>query len=263
VVHRKPLGVVASIISWNWPLLIAIWHVIPALRTGNTVILKPSENTPVASSRFVELANTILPKGALNIVHGKGGIGGAMAEHSGIDKLIFTGSTPTGRRIMSYASVNLKRLTLELGGNDAGIVLPDVDVKVVAPQLFLAGFHNNGQTCACLKRLYVHESQYDEMCNEIAAIANNVKVGNGLEQDTDLGPCQNARANGARILSGGEAIGDADFFYATTIVADVSDSDRLIDEEQFGPVLPIIKYSNIDDVIEQSNKSESGLGGSV
>jgi len=275
-VHRKPLGVVASITPWNWPLLIAIWHVIPALRTGNTVIIKPSENTPVATSRFVELANTVLPKGVLNIVHGKSEIGAAMAQHTDIDKLIFTGSTPTGRRIMNNASVNLKRLTLELGGNDAGIVLPDVDAKAIAPELFLAGFHNNGQTCACLKRLYLHESQYDEVCNELAAIANNITVGNGLEDDTDLGPCQNAkqrvivsdlvedaRTNGGRVLSGGAAIGDMGFFYGPTIVAGLSDGNRLVDEEQFGPALPVIKYSDLDEVIERSNRSDNGLGGSV
>lgn len=275
-VHRKPLGVVASITPWNWPLMIAIWHVMPALRTGNTVVIKPSENTPVATARFVELANTVLPKGVLNIVHGSGEIGAAMAQHQGIDKLIFTGSTPTGRRIMSDASVNLKRLTLELGGNDAGIVLPGADVKAIAPQLFLAGFHNNGQTCACLKRLYVHESQYDEVCNELAALAKSVKVGNGLDESTDLGPCQNAkqraivsdlvedaRANGGRILSGGAPIGDVGFFYAPTIVADQTDGTRLVDEEQFGPVLPVIKYSDLDDVIKCANNSDSGLGGSV
>lgn len=276
-IHRKPLGVVASITPWNWPLLIAIWHIIPALRTGNTVIIKPSGNTPVATTRFVELANTVLPKGVLSVVHGGGRlIGAAMAKHTGIDKMIFTGSTPTGRQIMRDASVNLKRLTLELGGNDAGIVLPGVDVAAIAPKLFLAGFHNNGQTCACLKRLYVHESQYEDVCQALAVLAKGVTVGNGLNEDTDLGPCQNpqqravvselvenARANGARILSGGEAGEGAGFFYKPTIVADQTDGDRIVDEEQFGPVLPIIKYSDIDEVIERSNNSECGLGGSV
>lgn len=275
-VHRKPLGVVASITPWNWPLLIAVWHVIPALRTGNTVILKPSENTPVATSKFVEIANTILPKGVLNIVHGQAEIGAAIAQHKDIDKIIFTGSTPTGRRIMADAAGNLKRLTLELGGNDAGIVLPDVDVKEVAPKLFLASFHNNGQTCACLKRLYVHESQYEALCSELVAIANSVKVGDGFADGTDLGPCQNAkqmqivsslvedaRANNGRIMSGGKQIDGDGFFYAPTIVAGQTDGDRVVDEEQFGPVLPVIKYSDLDEVIERANRSENGLGGSV
>jgi acyl-CoA reductase-like NAD-dependent aldehyde dehydrogenase len=150
-IHRKPLGVVGSITPWNWPLLIAIWHVIPALRAGNTVVIKPSEYTPLATLRFVELANTILPAGVLNIVTGGAEVGAAMVGHPGVAKIVCTGSTGTGRRIMQAASGNLKRLTLELGGNDAGIVLPDVDVKAVAEKIFGACFHNNGQTCACLK----------------------------------------------------------------------------------------------------------------
>jgi len=169
-VHRKPLGVVASITPWNWPLMIAIWHVIPALRAGNTVVMKPASSTPTATLRFVELANTILPPGVLNIITGESGVGSAIAKHPGIDKIVFTGSTPTGRSIMQNAAANLKRLTLELGGNDAGIVLPDVDPKAIAPKLFGVGFHNNGQTCACLKRLYGRQ-HYDDVGAELARIA--------------------------------------------------------------------------------------------
>ena len=216
-VHRKPLGVVGSIPPWNWPLLIAIWHVIPALRAGNTVVIKPSALTPVATARFVELANEILPPGVLNIIttRSDSGVGPAMAKHPGIDKMVFTGSTATGRKIMQDAAANLKRLTLELGGNDAGIVLPDVDPKAIAPKLFSVTFHNSGQTCACLKRLYVHESIYEELCGELAKLAKGAVVGDGLKPETDLGPVQNkaqlayvqelaedARAHGARILSG-------------------------------------------------------------
>ncbi|MGI9285083.1 MAG: aldehyde dehydrogenase family protein, partial [Pseudomonadales bacterium] len=158
-VHRKPLGVIASITPWNWPLMIAIWHVIPALRTGNTVIIKPSPYTPVSTIRFVELAQEVLPPGVFNVITGEGDVGAALTTHPDIAKIVFTGSTPTGRKIMESASASLKRLTLELGGNDAGIVLPDVNVKETAPKIFTACFHNNGQTCAALKRLYVHESQ--------------------------------------------------------------------------------------------------------
>src|SRR5574343_2017693 len=174
--------------------MIAIWHVIPALRAGNTVVLKPSEMTPVATARFAELANAILPPGGLNFVTGAAGsdVGPAMAGHPGIAKIVFTGSTATGKRIMANASGNLKRLTLELGGNDAGIVLPDVDVKAIAPKLFGVTFHNNGQTCACLKRLYVHESIYEDICAELARLAREVKVGDGLDPATPLGPIANA-----------------------------------------------------------------------
>lgn len=275
-VHRKPLGVIASITPWNWPLLIAIWHILPGIRTGNTLVIKPSPYTPVATSRFVELAQEVLPPGVLNLVHGEGEVGGALTSHPDIAKIVFTGSTRTGRRIMESASASLKRITLELGGNDAGIVLPDVDVKEVAPKLFGAMFHNNGQTCAALKRLYVHESQYDEMGAELAAIAKNIKVGNGLEETTELGPIQNkaqlnivldlaesARQDGGVFLSGGNQIDQPGYFYEPTIVAGLSDGTRLVDEEPFGPIVPIIKYADIEDVIARANANPQGLGGSI
>jgi acyl-CoA reductase-like NAD-dependent aldehyde dehydrogenase len=275
-VHRKPLGVVASITPWNWPLMIAIWHIIPALRAGNTVVIKPSPLTPLSTLRFVELANTVLPPGVLNVVTGAESVGAAISAHPDINKIIFTGSTTTGKKIMESGAGNLKRLTLELGGNDAGIVLADVDVKAMAPKLFAAAFHNNGQTCACLKRLYVHETIYDEVCNELVALAKSVKVGNGLDEGIELGPVQNlaqlekvqelandAKLNGAKFLVGGSPGAGNGFFYPPTIVADISDGSRLVDEEQFGPILPVIKYSDIDEVIARSNNNPSGLGGSI
>lgn len=277
-VHRKPLGVVGSIPPWNWPLLIAVWHVIPALRAGNTVVIKPSSLTPVATARFVEIANEILPPGVLNLITATSdsGVGSAMAKHLGIQKMVFTGSTATGRKIMQNAAGNLKRLTLELGGNDAGIVLPDVDPRTFAPKIFGAGFHNNGQTCACLKRLYVHESIYEQLCSELAGIAKKTIVGDGTNPETELGPIQNqaqldyvqelvddARSHHGRILCGGHRIRIDGYFFKPTIVADVTDGIRLVDEEQFGPVLPVIKYSDIDDAIRRANASPNGLGGSI
>lgn len=275
-VHRKPLGVVGSITPWNWPLMIAIWHIIPALRAGNTVVIKPSELTPLSTLRFVELANEILPAGVLNVVTGYGDVGQALTTHKDVSKIVFTGSTPTGKHIMSASSGNLKRLTLELGGNDAGIVLPDVDVKATANQLFAACFHNNGQTCAALKRLYVHDDIYEEVCQEMAQLAKGVKVGNGLEEGIELGPIQNAKqlqiieslakdakACGGRFLSGGNKISGEGYFFEPTIVADLTDGSRLVDEEPFGPIVPIIKYSDVDAVIAKANENESGLGGSI
>ena len=275
-VHRKPLGVVASITPWNWTLMIAIWHVMPALRSGNTVIIKPSAMTPVATLRFVELANEILPAGVLNIVTGISGVGSAITKHPDINKVVFTGSTTTGRNIMSAASGSLKRLTLELGGNDAGIVLPDVNVKEIAAKIFGVCFHNNGQTCACLKRLYVHDSIYEEMCEELAKLAKSVVVGNGLDEGVELGPVQNrdqlnivielaedARANGGRFLAGGNVRAGKGYFFEPTIVADLTDGSRLVDEEPFGPIVPVIKYSDIDEVIARANNNENGLGGSI
>lgn len=275
-VHRVPLGVVGSITPWNWPLLIAIWHVIPALRAGNTVVIKPSEFTPLATLRFVELANGILPKGVLNIVTGGGEVGAAMTAHPGIAKIVFTGSTETGRRIMQGAAGNLKRLTLELGGNDAGIVLPDVDVDAIAPKLFAACFHNSGQTCACLKRLYVHESLYDAVCNALAERAQQAVLGDGLDAGTQLGPVQNAaqlakveafaeaaRRDGGRFLCGGRRRPGPGYFYEPTVVAGLTDGSRLVDEEPFGPIVPVIAYRDLDEVIARANANPQGLGGSV
>ncbi len=275
-VHRKPIGVVGSITPWNWPLMIAIWHYAPALLAGNTVVGKPSEFTPATTLRFAEIANEILPPGVLNVVVGAGDVGAAIASHPDINKIAFTGSSSTGRSVMQAASGNLKRLTLELGGNDAGIVLPDVDPKEVAQKLFTVCFHNNGQTCQALKRLYVHADIYDEVCNEMGAIANSVKVGNGLEEDTDLGPLQNkkqldivcelavdARSAGAQFLTGGEAAAGPGYFFPPTVVTNIIDGTRLVDEEQFGPIVPVIKYSDVDDAITRANNNPAGLGGSV
>ena len=275
-VHRKPIGVVGSITPWNWPLMIAIWHYAPALLAGNTVVGKPSEFTPATTLRFAEIASEILSPGVLNVVVGAGDVGAAIASHPDINKIAFTGSSSTGRSVMQAASGNLKRLTLELGGNDAGIVLPDVDPKEVAQKLFTVCFHNNGQTCQALKRLYVHADIYDEVCNEMGAIANSVKVGNGLEEDTDLGPLQNkkqldivcelaadARAAGAQFLTGGEAAAGPGYFFPPTVVTNIIDGTRLVDEEQFGPIVPVIKYSDVDDAIARANNNPAGLGGSV
>tara|TARA_B100000795_G_C22771640_1_gene428142 strand:+ start:210 stop:1625 length:1416 start_codon:yes stop_codon:yes gene_type:complete len=275
-IHRKPLGVVGSITPWNFPLLIAIWHVIPAIRSGNTVVLKPSSFTPLVALRFVELAQEVLPPGVLNIITGEGGMGRLITSHPDIDKIVFTGSTATGKNIMKNASDSLKRLTLELGGNDAAIILPDIDVKENASTIFEAAFINNGQTCAALKRLYVHEDIYEEMCEELTIIANTVTVANGMEDGAQLGPIQNraqfelvrelvddAKRSGARILTGGDAPEGIGYFYPVTLVADISDGTRLVDEEPFGPVLPIIKYSDVEDALQRANDNPNGLGGSV
>jgi acyl-CoA reductase-like NAD-dependent aldehyde dehydrogenase len=274
--HRKPLGVVGSITPWNWPLMIAIWHIMPALMSGNTVVLKPSSLTPLTSLKFVELANTLLPPGVLNCITAKSGIGSKMALHRDIRKIVFTGSTPTGKRIMENGARNLKRLTLELGGNDAGIILPDIEIEKAAPAIFAAAFNNNGQTCAALKRLYVHEDIYDSVCDALVSIAKTIVVGNGLEPDVDLGPLQNkeqldyvielaedAKEFGAKCIFGGEPIDGPGFFYPPTLVTNISDGARLVDEEQFGPILPIVKYSDINDAIARANNSCFGLGGSV
>ncbi len=274
-VHRKPLGVVGSITPWNYPLLIAIWHVMPALRSGNTVVIKPSEYTPLTTLRAVEIMNDILPPGVVNAVAGDGSLGAAMSNHPGINKMVFTGSTATGKKIMQSAAGNLKRVTLELGGNDAAIVLPDTDVAAAAPKIFTTALINNGQTCAALKRLYVHEDIYEELCQALADIANSVTTGDGSGA-VDFGPIQNkaqydkvcqmakeATASGARFLSGGEPTAGPGYFFPVTIVADIADDTRLVQEEPFGPILPVLKFTDVEDALARANSSSSGLGGSV
>ena len=274
--HRRPLGVVGSITPWNWPLMIAVWHIMPALRAGNAVVIKPSELTPLNTLRLVELIDEVAPPGLVNAVAGGGALGREISGHRGIQKIVFTGSTRTGQDIMRNAADTLKRLTLELGGNDAGIVLPGTDIGAIAEGVFGSAFLNMGQTCAALKRLYVHESQYEDMCRHLVAIAARQKVGNGLDEGTSFGPIQNrdqfervcelvedARAAGARILCGGEPLPGKGYFYPPTIVADIADGTRLVDEEQFGPVLPVIRYRDVDEAVRLANASTNGLGGSV
>jgi acyl-CoA reductase-like NAD-dependent aldehyde dehydrogenase len=277
--HRKPIGVVGSITPWNWPVMIAVWHIIPAIRAGNTVVVKPSPYTPLSTIRLVEIMNQILPPGVVNLVAGEDELGAAMSSHEGIGKIIFTGSCATGKKVMANASETLKRLTLELGGNDAGIVLPDVDAKQIAEGLFWGAFINGGQTCAALKRLYVHDDVYDDVCKELTAFAGKMKMGDGLDEENVLGPIQNkmqydkvtdmvddAIENGGRVLMGGKANGVGNgkgYYYPITLIADVDHGVRLVDEEQFGPALPIIRYSDIDEVVERANDNPNGLGGSV
>ena len=274
--HRKPIGVVASITPWNWPVMIACWHIIPAIRTGNTVVIKPSPYTPLSTIRLVELINEVLPPGVVNVVTGENTIGSLLTSHPDVGKVIFTGSTSTGRKIMASAADTLKRLTLELGGNDAGIVLPDADPKAIAEGLFWGAFINNGQTCAALKRLYVHDSIYDDVCKALAEYAATVKMGDGLTEENVLGPLQNkaqfeivssfvsdAVARGGKVLTGGKALDGSGHFYPITLMANVDHGMDLVDKEQFGPALPIIRYSDLDEVISKANDNPSGLGGSV
>jgi acyl-CoA reductase-like NAD-dependent aldehyde dehydrogenase len=220
--------------------------------------------------------NEVLPPGVVNVITGENSIGAALSAHDGIAKMTFTGSTETGKKVMASAVATLKRLTLELGGNDAGIVLPDADPAQIAEGLFWGAFINNGQTCAALKRLYVHDSIYEDVCARLADYAGRIVIGDGLDETSILGPVQNemqfnkvrelvddARANGGRILAGGTPIDRPGYFYPITLVADVDHGVRLVDEEQFGPALPIIRYTDIDEVIARANTNPAGLGGSV
>ena len=276
-VNYRPLGVVGAIGPWNWPMMITIWQIAPALRMGNAVVVKPSEYTPLSVLGLLEVVNSVLPEGVLQVVSGAGEVGAALTTHEGVDKIMFTGSTATGKKIVEASADNLTRLTLELGGNDAGIVLDDADPKGIAGDLFWGAFINTGQTCAAMKRVYVPESLYDAVCEALVEVAKASPMGVGLEEENVLGPLQNkqqfdivdklvnaAKDSGARVLLGADPDYDAPgYFYPTTLVADIDPDNPLVVEEQFGPALPIIKYTDLDWAIEQANKLDVGLGSSV
>jgi len=273
--HRKPLGVIGAIVPWNFPMILMAFKLPPALLAGNTLVLKPAPTTPLTTLKMAGLIADIVPAGVVNIITDANDLGAPLTAHPDIRKVSFTGSTATGAKVMAGAASLLKRVTLELGGNDAGIVLDDVNPKEAAPQLFNSAFQNSGQVCIAMKRLYVHESIYDEMCAELAKLAEDAIIGDGLEQGTQLGPLQNkmqydkvkdliedARKDG-EIIAGGTTPDQKGYFIRPTIVRDISDGARLVDEEQFGPVLPVIKYSDPEDAVARANASPYGLGGSV
>ncbi|KQN87328.1 aldehyde dehydrogenase family protein [Arthrobacter sp. Leaf69] len=275
--HYRPIGVVGAIGPWNWPMMITVWQLAPALRMGNAVVVKPSEYTPLSVLALAKVINEELPDGLLSVVSGGRDVGEALAGHPAIGKIMFTGSTTTGKAIIKSSADTVKRLTLELGGNDAGIVLPDADPKTIAEGLFWGAFINTGQTCAALKRLYVHTDIYDAVCEEVTAVAAAMPMGVGLDENNVLGPLQNkqqydivarlveaARDSGARILLGGNP--DAEqpgHFYPATLVADIDNTNPMVAEEQFGPALPIVRYSTVDEAVTMANALDVGLGASV
>ncbi|WP_460774691.1 aldehyde dehydrogenase family protein [Microbacterium sp. GXF7504] len=275
--HYRAIGVVGAIGPWNWPLMITIWQIAPALRMGNTAVVKPSEYTPLSVLALLSVLNDVLPADVLIGVSGGREVGARLAAHPDVDKIMFTGSTATGRKIIESSAGNLARLTLELGGNDAGIVLPGADPAAIAQDLFWGAFINTGQTCAALKRLYVHESIHDEVVAALKAVVEQTPMGVGLDEQNVLGPLQNrqqfdivhrlvedAKANGATIVTGGSpATGLGELFYPATLVTDVTDGIAIVDEEQFGPVLPIVKYRDVEDAIASANALDVGLGASV
>jgi len=277
VTRRTPLGVVGAIVPWNFPVLLAIWKIAPALVTGNTIIVKPSPFTPLCTLKLGELSRDILPPGVLNIVSGGDDLGQWMTAHVGIDKIAFTGHTETGKSVMRSAAGNLKRLTLELGGNDPAIVLPDVDAKSIAPELFWAAFQNNAQFCNATKRLYVHEAIYDAVLKELVDYTKTVKVGDGADSDTQIGPIQNEPQykkvieyfddcvkNGYKFAVGGQIDRNArGWFIPVTLVDNPPEDSRIVTEEPFGPILPVLKWRDEKDVIERANDTRYGLGASV
>lgn len=273
--HRTPLGVVAAITPWNFPLILLMNKLGPALIAGNTMVVKPAPTTPLTTLLFGELCQEILPAGVVNIICDENDLGPVLTAHPAVAKIAFTGSTATGKKVMASAAAMVKRVTLELGGNDAAIVLDDTDPKVVAQKVYAGAMTNAGQICVAVKRAYVPSSMYDEFCDEIAKLANEAIVDDGSKQGTTIGPIQNeaqfdkvrhliedARTRGT-IIAGGDPLDRDGYFIPPTIVRDLPDDAPLVQEEQFGPVLPILKYDQIDDVIERANKSDFGLGGTI
>ncbi len=275
--RRVPVGVVGGIVPWNFPLMMAVQKIVPALMSGCTIVLKPSPFTPLTTLRVAELIADKVPAGTVNIITGEDSLGPLITGHPDIDKITFTGSTATGKKIMEGASNDLKRITLELGGNDASIVMPDADPKKVAEQLFWSSFSNAGQICIAAKRIYIHEDIYDELSAALAEYAKNVKVGDGSEQGTGVGPIQNkkqyervleliedAKDKGYKFLTGGDTDpSGTGYFVPLTILDNPPEEARIVAEEQFGPVMPLMKFSSEDEVIQRANNSEYGLAGAV
>jgi acyl-CoA reductase-like NAD-dependent aldehyde dehydrogenase len=275
-VVRRPLGVTAAITPWNYPVYTLVVKLAPALLAGNTVVAKPSPYTPLSSLALGAALCDAVPAGVLNVLGGSDAVGAALTTHPAARKISFTGSVPTGKKIMRAAADDLKRVTLELGGNDPAIVLPDVDPAAVAPKLFWGAFTNSGQVCVAIKRLYVHEDVYRPVLDALAAYAASVTVGPGTEPDTQLGPINNrpqfervcelvedARRHGGRVVTGGAPLSRPGYFYPPTLVTDVDEGTRLVDEEQFGTALPVIAYRDLDAALAAANRTHYGLGGSI
>ncbi|KAG9077722.1 hypothetical protein FS749_010353 [Ceratobasidium sp. UAMH 11750] len=279
VTRHVALGVAAAIVPWNFPILLAVWKIAPALLAGNTVIVKPSPLTPLTTLRIIADVQRVVPPGVLSVLNGDDELGPMVTAHPGIDKIAFTGSTHTGRKIMQSAGYNLTRITLELGGNDPMIVLPGVDPMVLAPHIFWGAFSNNGQYCIAAKRIYIHESVYERVRDALVAYARGIVVGDGSREGTQLGPVQNkllfdklrgifedAHARGCKFALGGEFPAWASargMFVPITIVDNPPEDARVVQEEQFGPIVPLLRWSDEDDVVCRANATPYGLGASV
>jgi acyl-CoA reductase-like NAD-dependent aldehyde dehydrogenase len=261
---RSPLGVVAAIAPWNYPLLMMMLKLAPALLTGNTVVAKPAPTTPLSTLFLGELAASVLPAGVLNIITDDNDLGAKLSVHPDIAKVSFTGSTRTGINVLQNAASTLKRVTLELGGNDAAIVLDDVDVDEVAAKIFSAAMINSGQVCLAAKRIYAARAIYEPLCNALAKLAKDAVVGNGMDPETQYGPLQNRRQyervkgliadakSHGKVIAGGTIPNGPGYFIPPTIVRDLPDNSRLVREEQFGPVVPVLVYDDIDELIDRS-----------
>ncbi|HEY5697499.1 MAG TPA: aldehyde dehydrogenase family protein [Acidimicrobiales bacterium] len=275
-VVRRPMGVVAAITPWNFPIVLASWKIGPALLAGNTMVLKPSPFTPRSTLLMGEILNEVLPPGVLNVVSGGDELGQWMTAHPTPRKVSFTGSVATGKHVNASAAPDLKRVTLELGGNDPAILLDDVDPGDIAEKLYAGAFDNCGQVCSAIKRVYVPEALHDDVVDALSARVAAAKVGDGMDPESDLGPVQNlpqyervselvaeAIDGGASAATGGAPIDGPGYFFQPTVLTGAAEGTRIVDEEQFGPALPVIPYRDIDDVVDRANATTYGLSGSV
>lgn len=274
--RRVPLGVVAVIAPWNYPLILAFGRVAECLGTRNTVVLKPSPYTPLSALLVAEIISDVFPPGVLNVVCGGDDVGEWLVEHEDVAKVCFTGSVKSGKAVQAASSSTLKRTTLELGGNDAAVVLEDADPQKAAEGVFAKAMRNSGQVCIAVKRAYVHASQYEAFVNHLTMMAKGAHVGDGFEKGVHFGPINNkmqlervkelvedAKAQGAKVHAGGEPLKRDGFFYPPTILTGISEGVRIVDEEQFGPVLPVMPFTDIKDAVQRVNDTTFGLGNSV
>ena len=275
---REPIGVVGQIIPWNFPLLMAAWKLGPALATGNTVVLKPAEQTPLAALYLAEImAEAGLPKGVVNVVSGYGETAGAaLVAHDQVDKIAFTGSTEVGRLIAKAATGNLKKVSLELGGKSPNIVFSDADPQAAIAGAANAIFFNHGQCCVAGSRLYVEADSFDEVVDGVAEIAKSIKLGDGFDPATEMGPLVSAeqlhtvsgyldsgREQGGTILAGGHQEGDRGYFFQPTVIANTRPDMRVVQEEIFGPVVVAASFDSLDDIAATANDSPYGLGAGI
>ncbi|PTU20375.1 hypothetical protein P175DRAFT_0283107 [Aspergillus ochraceoroseus IBT 24754] len=277
IIHRyTPLGVVGAIVPWNYPVFLAIGKIIPAVYTGNTVIIKPSPFTPYCDLKLAELAIGHFPPGVIQALSGGDDLGPMMTEHPGINKISFTGSTVTGRRVMASCAKTLKRVTLELGGNDAAIICDDVNIDAVIPKIGILSFLCSSQICVMIKRLYIHERIYDQFREKLVEFVKAFQVGDGTDPDVFIGPVQNSmqyekakdlfstiKTDGLTAALGGTITESEGYFIHPTIIDNPPESSRVVQEEPFAPILPILKWSDEDDVVASANASDSALGASV
>lgn len=275
---REPVGVVAAVVAWNFPLLLAAWKLSPALAAGNTVILKPAEQTPLSAALLGEiLRDAGVPDGVVNIVQGDGeNVGAVLAAHHGVDKISFTGSTEVGRKIVAAARGNLKKVTLELGGKSPNVVFADADIEAAIEGAANAIFFNQGEACEAGSRLYIQSKVYDRVVEGVAKIASEMKVGDSLAPDTQMGPLvseqqlntvlgylESGRSEGATAVTGGHRKGDVGYFVEPTVLVDTKPSMRVVKEEIFGPVVAAMPFNDVDDIIHTANDTNYGLAAAV